>query len=124
MLPTPMCPAEIGMQTTKIKRKRIAAAYPFGTTIKREIRASTRVHDAMQKKIPKVIGVSTFAKVVAVNIARATRLYTPARLKEFFEKAHMQPAIKIKGYEIDGIQTCMSNGVNQVSLICERKNKS
>ena len=44
--------------------------------------------------------------------------------KEFFEKAHMQPAIKIKGYEIDGIQICMSNGVNQVSLICEMKNKS
>ena len=124
MLPTPMCPAEIGMQTTKIKRKRIVAAYPFGITIKREIRASTRVHDAMQKKIPKVIGVSTFAKVVAANIARATRPYTPARLKEFVENAHMQPARKIKGYEMEGTQICMTKGVNHVSFTCEIKNKS
>ena len=30
----------------------------------------------MQKKMPKLIGVSIFAKVVAANIARATRPYT------------------------------------------------
>lgn len=74
MLPIPICPLEIGMQTTKIKSKRIAAAYPFGGPAKREIRASTRVHEAIQKKIPNVMGVSTFAKVVAANIAKATRL--------------------------------------------------
>ena len=124
MLPIPICPVEIGMQTTKIKSKRTAAAYPFGGTAKREIRASTRVHEAIQKKIPNVIGVSTFAKVVAANIAKATRPYTPARLKESLEKAHIQPAIKIKGYEIDGIQICISRGVNHVSLTCEIKNKS
>ena len=73
MLPTPMCPAEIGMQTIKIKSKKIAVAYPFGRTAKREIRASTRVHEVIQKKIPNVMGVSTFAKVVAANIAKATR---------------------------------------------------
>ena len=112
------------MQITNNKSKRIAAAYPFGGVAKREIRASTKVHEAMQKKIPKLIGVSIFAKVVAANIARATRPYTPARLKEFFEKAHMQPAIKIKGYEIDGIQICISRGLNHVSFTCEIKNKS
>lgn len=112
------------MQITNNKRKRIAAAYPLGGIAKREIRASTKVHEAMQKKIPKLIGVSIFAKVVAANIARATRPYTPARLKEFFEKAHMQPAIKIKGYEIEGTQICMTKGVNHVSLMCEIKNKS
>ena len=73
MLPIPICPVEIGMQTTKIKSKRTAAAYPFGGTVKREIRASTKVHEAIQKKIPNVMGVSTFAKVVAANIAKATR---------------------------------------------------
>ena len=105
------------MQITNNKRKRIAAAYPLGGIAKREIRASTKVHEAIQKKIPKLIGVSIFAKVVAANIARATRPYTPARLKEFFEKAHMQPAIKIKGYEIEGTQICMTKGVNHVSLM-------
>ena len=74
MLPIPIWPLEIGMQTIKIKSKRIAAAYPFGGIPKREIRASTRVHEAIQKKIPNVMGVSTFAKVVAANIAKATRL--------------------------------------------------
>ena len=74
MLPIPIWPLEIGMQTTKIKSKRIAVAYPFGGTAKREIRASTKVHEAIQKKIPNVMGVSTFAKVVAANIAKATRL--------------------------------------------------
>ena len=112
------------MQITNNKRKRIAAAYPLGGIAKREIRASTKVHEAMQKKIPNVTGVSTFAKVVAANIANATRPYTPARLKESLEKAHIQPAIKIKGYEIDGIQICISRGVNHVSLTCEIKNKS
>ena len=72
MLPIPIRPLEIGMQTIKIKSKRIAAAYPFGGTAKCEIRASTKVHEAIQKKIPKLIGVSIFAKVVAANIARAT----------------------------------------------------
>ena len=73
MLPIPIWPLEIGMQTIKIKSKRTVAAYPFGGIAKREIRASTRVHEAIQKKIPNVIGVSTFAKVVAANIAKATR---------------------------------------------------
>ena len=73
MLPIPMCPVEIGMQTIKSKSKRTVTAYPFGGTAKREIRASTRVHEAMQKKIPNVMGVSTFAKIVAANIAKATR---------------------------------------------------
>ena len=73
MLPIPICPLEIGMQTTKIKNKRTDAAYPFGGTAKREIKASTKVHEAIQKKIPNVMGVSTFAKVVAANIAKATR---------------------------------------------------
>jgi len=45
----------------------------LGGIAKREIRASTKVHEAIQKKIPKLIGVSIFAKVVAANIARATR---------------------------------------------------
>ena len=108
----------------KIKSKRIAAAYPFGGTAKREIRASTKVHEAIQKKIPNVMGVSTFAKVVAANIARATRPYTPARFKASLEKAHIQPAIKIKGYEIDGIQICIAEVVNHVSFTWEIKNKS
>lgn len=112
------------MQIINNKRKRIVEEYPLGERVKREIRASTKVHEAMQKKIPKLIGVSIFAKVVAANIARATRLYTPDRLKEFFEKAHMQPAIKIKGYEIEGTQIFMTKGVNHVSLMCEIKNKS
>ena len=73
MLLIPMCPIEIGIQTTKIKSKSTAAEYPFGGTAKREIRASTRVHEAIQKKIPNVMGVSTFAKVVAANIAKATK---------------------------------------------------
>ena len=73
-MPTPTWPVEIGMQTIKIKSKRTVAAYPFGGTAKREIRASAKVHEAIQKKIPNVIGVSTFAKVVAANIAKATRL--------------------------------------------------
>ena len=97
MLSIPICPLEIGRQIIKIKSKRTAAAYPFGGTVKREVIASTKVHDAIQKKIPNVMGVSTFAKVVAANIAKATRPYTPARLKESLEKAHIQPAIKIKG---------------------------
>ena len=73
MLPIPIWPLEIGMQTIKIKSKRIAAAYPFGGTAKCEIRASTKVHEVIQKKIPNVIGVSTFAMVVVANIAKATR---------------------------------------------------
>ena len=73
MVPIVICPLEIGRQIIKIKSKRIAAAYPFDGTAKREIRASTKVHEAIQKKIPNVMGVSTFAKVVAANIAKATR---------------------------------------------------